>query len=68
MTQKLYIVKVVVVGVVVWWCGGGSVECGGCGGWGCGYRGVGAGGGVLVVAVVVTAFERVEVVIFVEAL
>ena len=35
---------------------------------GCGCFGGGCGGGVLVVAVVVTAFERVAVVIFVVAL
>ena len=53
------------------WCGGcrggGGSGCS-CGGWGegCCY-GVG-GGGVLVVAVVETAFERVAVVVFVGAL
>ena len=63
------IVKVVVVVVlVVWWCGGGSVACGDCGGWDCGCCGGGCGGGLLGVAVVVTAFERVAVVIFVVAL
>ena len=54
--------KVVLVVVVVWWCGGGSVACDGCVGWGCGCCGGGCGGGVLVV---VTAFGRVVVRIFV---
>ena len=47
------------------WCGGGSVGCGGCCGWGFGCCGGGCGGGVLVV---VKAFEKVVVVIFVVAL
>ena len=54
--------------VVVWYCGGGSDACGGCGGWGCGYCDGGCVSGVLVVAVVVKAFERVAVVMFVVAL
>ena len=45
-----------------------KVLCCGCPGWGCGSCGGGCGGGVLMVAVVVTAFERIVVVIFVVAL
>ena len=52
---------VVVVVVLVWLCGGGSVACDGCISWGCGC----CGGGVLVV---VKALEKVAVVIFVVAL
>ena len=47
------IVNVVLVGVVVWWCGGGSVGCGGCGGVGGGgssggSSNCGGGGGVVI--------------------
>ena len=52
----------------MWYCGGGSDACGGCSGWGCGYCDGGCVSGVLVVAVVVKAFERVAVVMFVVAL
>ena len=54
-----------VVVVLVWLCGGGSVAFDGCIGWGWGCCGGGCGGGVLVV---VKAFEKVVVVIFVVAL
>ena len=60
--------KAVVVVVVVWRKGGASVACGGCDGWGCGCCGGGCWGGVLVVAVFVTAFERMAVMIFVVTL